>query len=117
MTYESWREQVEEGEQKARQAEIGNVFLIDRGEEPRSQADEDCTALSFYSNVFVFLQQMWTLSLLYVHKLSTRGWWTIYSGSNAVSIGRQAAEVQSSIVVGIFCFLEFFLLLSTDPKT
>ncbi|MEQ2303184.1 Vacuolar protein sorting-associated protein 33B [Ameca splendens] len=30
MTYESWREQVEEGEQKARQAEIGNVFLIDR---------------------------------------------------------------------------------------
>lgn len=30
MTYESWREQVEEGEQRARQAEIGNVFLIDR---------------------------------------------------------------------------------------
>ncbi|KAM6981300.1 vacuolar protein sorting-associated protein 33B [Aplochiton taeniatus] len=30
MAYESWREQVEEGEQKARQAEIGNVFLIDR---------------------------------------------------------------------------------------
>ncbi|KAM4744071.1 vacuolar protein sorting-associated protein 33B isoform 2-T2 [Anableps anableps] len=30
MTYESWREQVEEGEQKARRAEIGNVFLIDR---------------------------------------------------------------------------------------
>lgn len=31
MAYESWREQVEEGEQRARQAEIGNVFLIDRG--------------------------------------------------------------------------------------
>ncbi|KAM7424651.1 hypothetical protein PAMA_000822 [Pampus argenteus] len=30
MVYESWREQVEEGEQKAQQAEIGNVFLIDR---------------------------------------------------------------------------------------
>ncbi|XP_045545383.1 vacuolar protein sorting-associated protein 33B isoform X2 [Salmo salar] len=30
MAYESWREQVEEGEQRARQAEIGNVFLIDR---------------------------------------------------------------------------------------
>lgn len=30
MAYESWREQVEEGEQKTRQAEIGNVFLIDR---------------------------------------------------------------------------------------
>uniref|UniRef100_A0A3B5QKI1 VPS33B late endosome and lysosome associated n=1 Tax=Xiphophorus maculatus TaxID=8083 RepID=A0A3B5QKI1_XIPMA len=30
MTYESWREQVEQGEQKARHAEIGNVFLIDR---------------------------------------------------------------------------------------
>uniref|UniRef100_A0A3B4Z3M1 VPS33B late endosome and lysosome associated n=1 Tax=Stegastes partitus TaxID=144197 RepID=A0A3B4Z3M1_9TELE len=30
MAYESWREQVEEGEQKARHAEIGNVFLIDR---------------------------------------------------------------------------------------
>ncbi|KAM4596371.1 vacuolar protein sorting-associated protein 33B [Fundulus diaphanus] len=30
MTYESWREQVEEGDQKPRQAEIGNVFLIDR---------------------------------------------------------------------------------------
>ncbi|XP_018548396.1 vacuolar protein sorting-associated protein 33B [Lates calcarifer] len=30
MAYESWREQVEEGETKARQAEIGNVFLIDR---------------------------------------------------------------------------------------
>lgn len=30
MAYESWREQVEEGEQKARQAEIGKVFLIDR---------------------------------------------------------------------------------------
>lgn len=35
MTYESWREQVEQGEQKARHAEIGNVFLIDRGEKPR----------------------------------------------------------------------------------
>uniref|UniRef100_A0A3Q2PSE6 VPS33B late endosome and lysosome associated n=1 Tax=Fundulus heteroclitus TaxID=8078 RepID=A0A3Q2PSE6_FUNHE len=30
MTYESWREQVEEGDQKPRLAEIGNVFLIDR---------------------------------------------------------------------------------------
>ncbi|XP_030576094.1 vacuolar protein sorting-associated protein 33B [Archocentrus centrarchus] len=30
MVYESWRVQVEQGEQKARQAEIGNVFLIDR---------------------------------------------------------------------------------------
>uniref|UniRef100_A0A8K9X4U5 VPS33B late endosome and lysosome associated n=1 Tax=Oncorhynchus mykiss TaxID=8022 RepID=A0A8K9X4U5_ONCMY len=30
MAYESWREQVEEGEQRALQAEIGNVFLIDR---------------------------------------------------------------------------------------
>uniref|UniRef100_A0A3B4V6S4 VPS33B late endosome and lysosome associated n=1 Tax=Seriola dumerili TaxID=41447 RepID=A0A3B4V6S4_SERDU len=30
MAYESWREQVEEGETKPRQAEIGNVFLIDR---------------------------------------------------------------------------------------
>ncbi|XP_041849148.1 vacuolar protein sorting-associated protein 33B [Melanotaenia boesemani] len=30
MTYESWREQVEEGEKKAHKAEIGNVFLIDR---------------------------------------------------------------------------------------
>ncbi|XP_047437339.1 vacuolar protein sorting-associated protein 33B [Mugil cephalus] len=30
MVYESWREQVEEGEQKTRQAEIGKVFLIDR---------------------------------------------------------------------------------------
>lgn len=36
MAYESWREQVEEGETKARQAEIGNVFLIDRGKEPHS---------------------------------------------------------------------------------
>lgn len=32
MAYESWREQVEEGEQTARRAEIGKVFLIDRGE-------------------------------------------------------------------------------------
>ncbi|XP_070758919.1 vacuolar protein sorting-associated protein 33B [Enoplosus armatus] len=30
MAYESWREQVKEGEQKARNAEIGKVFLIDR---------------------------------------------------------------------------------------
>ncbi|KAL7833518.1 hypothetical protein AOLI_G00284780 [Acnodon oligacanthus] len=30
MVYESWRDQVENGEQKARQSEIGNVFLIDR---------------------------------------------------------------------------------------
>ncbi|XP_053472670.1 vacuolar protein sorting-associated protein 33B [Ictalurus furcatus] len=30
MVYESWREQVEDGEQKAQQPEIGNVFLIDR---------------------------------------------------------------------------------------
>ncbi|XP_075934735.1 vacuolar protein sorting-associated protein 33B isoform X1 [Anarhichas minor] len=30
MAYESWREQVEQGEQRARQAEIGTVFLIDR---------------------------------------------------------------------------------------
>ncbi|XP_049573752.1 vacuolar protein sorting-associated protein 33B isoform X1 [Syngnathus scovelli] len=30
MTYESWREQEEEGDQKARNAEIGTVFLIDR---------------------------------------------------------------------------------------
>ncbi|KAK0156149.1 Vacuolar protein sorting-associated protein 33B [Merluccius polli] len=30
MAYESWREQVEEGEQKARNGEIGSVFLIDR---------------------------------------------------------------------------------------
>lgn len=31
MVYESWREQVEDGEQKARQPEIGTVFLVDRG--------------------------------------------------------------------------------------
>ncbi|XP_054627516.1 vacuolar protein sorting-associated protein 33B [Dunckerocampus dactyliophorus] len=30
MAYESWREQVEEGDQKVRKSEIGNVFLIDR---------------------------------------------------------------------------------------
>lgn len=30
MAYESWREQVEEGEQKSRSGEIGSVFLIDR---------------------------------------------------------------------------------------
>lgn len=30
MAYESWREQVKEVEQKTQQAEIGNVFLIDR---------------------------------------------------------------------------------------
>ncbi|KAG7271767.1 hypothetical protein CRUP_032670 [Coryphaenoides rupestris] len=30
MAYESWREQVEEGEQKTRNGEIGSVFLIDR---------------------------------------------------------------------------------------
>uniref|UniRef100_A0A8C4HQC4 VPS33B late endosome and lysosome associated n=1 Tax=Dicentrarchus labrax TaxID=13489 RepID=A0A8C4HQC4_DICLA len=30
MAYESWREQVAEGEQRTRQAEIGRVFLIDR---------------------------------------------------------------------------------------
>ncbi|KAG7242736.1 hypothetical protein INR49_020111 [Caranx melampygus] len=30
MTYESWREQVEEGDTKGRHAEIGNVFLVDR---------------------------------------------------------------------------------------
>lgn len=30
MAYESWREQIEEGEQKPQHAEIGNVFLIDR---------------------------------------------------------------------------------------
>ncbi|XP_068166921.1 vacuolar protein sorting-associated protein 33B isoform X2 [Antennarius striatus] len=30
MTYESWRRQVEEGEQRSREAEIGTVFLIDR---------------------------------------------------------------------------------------
>lgn len=36
MAYESWREQVEEGEQRTRQAEIGKVFLIDRGKkQPR----------------------------------------------------------------------------------
>lgn len=31
MAYESWREQVEEGEQKTHKAEVGKVFLIDRG--------------------------------------------------------------------------------------
>lgn len=36
MVYESWREQVKEGEQKTHQAEIGKVFLIDRGEEQRA---------------------------------------------------------------------------------
>ncbi|XP_024118972.1 vacuolar protein sorting-associated protein 33B [Oryzias melastigma] len=30
MTYESWREQVEQGEKQVRPAEIGSVFLIDR---------------------------------------------------------------------------------------
>ncbi|XP_077419805.1 vacuolar protein sorting-associated protein 33B [Vanacampus margaritifer] len=30
MAYESWREQAEEGDQKARNTEIGSVFLIDR---------------------------------------------------------------------------------------
>ncbi|CAG5996725.1 unnamed protein product, partial [Menidia menidia] len=30
MAYEAWRELVEEGEKHARQAEIGNVFIIDR---------------------------------------------------------------------------------------
>ncbi|XP_077450947.1 vacuolar protein sorting-associated protein 33B isoform X2 [Stigmatopora argus] len=30
MAYESWREQAEEGDQKARKSEIGNVFVIDR---------------------------------------------------------------------------------------
>ncbi|MGH0128222.1 UNVERIFIED_CONTAM: hypothetical protein FKN15_044934 [Acipenser sinensis] len=31
MTYEIWRELVEDGEQRPRQPEVGNVFLIDRG--------------------------------------------------------------------------------------
>ncbi|XP_066557647.1 vacuolar protein sorting-associated protein 33B isoform X2 [Amia ocellicauda] len=30
MTYETWRELVEEGEQKSQQPEIGSVFLVDR---------------------------------------------------------------------------------------
>lgn len=32
MVNKCWREQVEEGEQKSREAKIGTVFLIDRGE-------------------------------------------------------------------------------------
>lgn len=32
MVHKLWREQVEEGEQKSQKAEIGTVFLIDRGE-------------------------------------------------------------------------------------
>lgn len=31
MVYESWREQVEDGEQKPQEPEIGKVFLMDRG--------------------------------------------------------------------------------------
>lgn len=56
MAYESWREQVEEGEQTARQAEIGKVFLIDRGKKPRVfQWTVTCWAgLSFLSNVAIF---------------------------------------------------------------
>lgn len=32
MVNKCWRQQVEEGEQKSREAKIGTVFLIDRGE-------------------------------------------------------------------------------------
>ena len=49
MAYESWREQVEEGEQKGRDGEIGSVFLIDRGEKqifPYYVADDGWPVLS-----------------------------------------------------------------------
>lgn len=34
MVNRCWREQAEEGEQKSREAKIGTVFLIDRGDPP-----------------------------------------------------------------------------------
>ena len=48
MAYESWREQVEEGEQKGRDGEIGSVFLFDRGKQqrfPYNVADDGLSVL------------------------------------------------------------------------
>lgn len=55
MTYETWRKQVEEGEQKPRQAEIRNVFLIDRGE--RADGTTRCSQIFFdpHNGVCVFV--------------------------------------------------------------
>lgn len=72
MTYESWRKQVEEEDQKPREAEIGNVFLIDRGE--RADGTTLCSRLLLFNphdGVCVLLQ-MWILSLLFAPKLSTK---------------------------------------------
>lgn len=73
MAYESWRKQVEEGEQKPRQAEIGNVFLIDRGEDPQRLAAVCLISTLTLLCVCFFFFQMWILSLLSVHKLSMKG--------------------------------------------
>lgn len=83
MAYESWREQVEEGEQRSRQAEIGKVFLIDRGEKPTRLHAALCS-LPLPNSTHSL--QMWTLSLLYARKLSTRDSWMTYLESNVVSI-------------------------------
>lgn len=46
MAYESWREQVEEEENRGRQAEIGNVFLIDRGKKLNMTFLQNITTLT-----------------------------------------------------------------------
>lgn len=61
MVYESWREQVEDGEQKAQQPEIGNVFLIDRGLLiyqrflQRFHTNKACSVLCLIQNVTIVI--------------------------------------------------------------
>ena len=84
MAYESWREQVEEGEQKGRDGEIGSVFLIDRGEVqsiPNNVADDGLPVLS---NCSFFPFQMWTTSLPCAPRWSMKDWWMTSLKSNVV---------------------------------
>lgn len=73
MVNKCWREQVEEGEQKSREAKIGTVFLIDRGETQPTFffpiSGQHAELHFILSNVS---SQMWTMSLLCAHKSFTK---------------------------------------------
>lgn len=87
---------MEEGEQRARQAEIGKVFLIDRGERTfvlNLSVDDMLSCFFFLSSLTLSLSlQMWTSSLLCAHRSSTRDSLMIYLESNVVSIDAACGE-------------------------
>lgn len=109
MAYESWREQVEEGEQRARQAEIGNVFLIDRGRSFLNCESRQLWRLSYLLLSFFDILNMLLDNgvIIHSHRLTHENVDFEWNSPLSITIG-----IRVIIIVDII--LMFFLILFAD---